>query len=121
MLKYAFTLKEIKPFRHKSGIYAIGYQDEIFYIGQSVDLGARLGAHRKENAFEATLEAIFKEDGNVNRSKALAMYSFINKNRENIYFLILKETKDLDKWEEYYIDLYKPRYNYKGINIPYSS
>lgn len=46
------------------------------------------------------------------------MYDFINKNRNEIKFSVL-ETEELDKEEEYYITLYKPKYNYKGVDVPY--
>ena len=120
MIKYAFTLKEMKPFGGISGIYAIGYQDEIFYIGQSIDIKARLQKHRREKAFEDILSLIFKENGRVNRCKELAMYNFINEHREDIYFIILEETTELNGREQYYIEKYKPRYNYKGVDVPYA-
>ena len=120
MIKYAFTLKEMKPFGGVSGIYAIGYQDEIFYIGQSVDIKVRLQKHRREKAFDDTLKEILITDGRVNKCKALAMYNFINEHREDIYFIILEETTELNEREQYYIEKYRPRYNYKGIDVPYT-
>lgn len=117
--KHSFTLEGIKPYNNRQGVYALVYGDQIIYIGQSKDLGKRLKEHRQENAFQKTLEKIIKEQGRVNRCKALAMYDFINKHREEIYFIILVETQELDKYEEQYITLYQPKYNYKGVDIPY--
>lgn len=119
---YSFTKEEIKKFKNKSGIYALAYEGEIFYIGQSVNLGERLSRHRSENAFEQTIKDIIRDDGKTNRCKALAMYNFINEHREDIYFMILKEIprEELNTAEEHYITYYKPRYNYKGVDVPYT-
>ena len=35
-------------------------------------------------------------------------------------FSILEETDNLNEVEERYITQYKPRYNYKGVDIPYT-
>lgn len=119
---YSFTKEEIKKFKNRSGIYALAYQKEIFYVGQSVNLGERLSKHRSENAFESTIKDIIRSDGKTNLCKTLAMYNFINEHREDIYFMILAETplEELDTTEEHYITLYKPRYNYKGVDVPYT-
>lgn len=117
--KHKFTLEGIKPFNNKSGVYALVYGDQIIYVGQSVDLGKRLKVHRREKQFEHTLNQVIKEQGKMNRCKQLAMYDFINKHREDMYFIILKETKELNKYEQHYITLYQPKYNYKGVDIPF--
>lgn len=49
----------------------------------------------------------------------MALYRFIDANKDDISFVVFKETEELDKWEEHYITLFKPRYNYKGVDVPY--
>lgn len=120
--KHPFTLDGIRPFNNRKGVYAIGYKDEIFYVGQSKNLGDRLRHHRSENAFENTIRDIIRKDGQTHQCKALAMYHFINTNRKDIYFMILAEVEDLlelDVYEEKYITELQPRYNYTGVDVPY--
>ena len=49
----------------------------------------------------------------------MALYRFIDANKDDLFFVVLAETDELDKWEEHYITLFKPRFNYKGVNVPY--
>ena len=114
-----FILEEIKKYDKKQGIYALKYNNEVFYIGKSTNLGNRLREHRKPSAFNNILQKIIKEEGKCNRCKELAMYAFIDKHREDIDFDIL-ETTELNQQEEFYITKYQPKYNYKGVDIPYS-
>jgi excinuclease UvrABC nuclease subunit len=120
--KYDFTREEMKPFDKISGIYAIIYNDKVIYVGQSTQIGKRLQTHSAQNALQNTIHSIESDINNgfcSNRCKAIAMYAFIAEHRDVMEFAILKETTDLDKWEEHYISLFKPRYNYQGIDIPY--
>jgi excinuclease UvrABC nuclease subunit len=120
--RYDFIREEMKPFDKISGIYAIIYHDEVIYVGQSTRIGKRLQTHSAQNALQNTIHSIETDIDKgfcSNRSKAVAMYAFIAAHRDEMEFAILKETADLNKWEEHYITLFKPRYNYKGVNIPY--
>lgn len=116
---HSFVKEEFQKFNKKSGIYALMYHDEIIYVGQSVDIGRRLREHANETAIQKTINQIYREDGKANRSKQLAKYIFIDRYREEIEFIILKETDELDKWEEYFISLYQPKYNYVGVDVPF--
>jgi hypothetical protein len=49
----------------------------------------------------------------------MALYRFIDANKDDLFFVVLAETDELDKWEEHYITLFKPKFNYKGVNVPY--
>ena len=49
----------------------------------------------------------------------MGLYSFLECNMDDVFFIVLKETEELNKWEEHYISLFKPRYNYKGVDVPY--
>ena len=119
--RYPFTLEEIKKWKEKKGIYALMHNNSVIYVGQSINLGSRLQSHRNENALNNIVRKTIKEGGRNNNSKAIAMYGFINEHREEIKFAILKETEDLDVWEEKYITHFKPRFNYKGVDVPYYS
>ena len=113
-----FILEEIKKYDKKQGLYALRYNNEVIYVGKSTNLGNRLREHRKPSAFNSILQKIIKEEGKCNRCKELAMYAFINEHREQIEFDIF-ETTELEKWEEFYITKHKPKYNYKGVDVPY--
>lgn len=114
---YDFTLEEIKKFKKKSGIYALIYDNEVIYVGQSVNLGDRLRTHRTTTP-QQIVDKIIKEEGRSNRSKQLAMYAFLEKH--DIQFVVLLETTELDKYEEHYIKLFLPKFNYKGVDVPYA-
>ena len=117
---YKFNKEEIKKCAHKSGIYAILYNDIAIYIGKSKDVHERLSAHCRDSAFEQTLARILKEDGKCNRCKSLAMYDFIRKNKENLSFTVLEADEDqLSSLEKKYITQYKPKYNYSGVDDKY--
>lgn len=118
---YNFTKDEFQKFSKQSGIYALMYHNEIIYIGQSNNIGRRLREHSSETAIQKTINEIYKKDGKCNLDKKLAKYIFIERYREEIEFIVLKETDDLDIWEKYFISLYQPKYNYIGVDVPYNS
>ena len=47
------------------------------------------------------------------------LYYFIGEHIDELQFVVLKETTNRDKWEEHYISLFKPKFNYKGVDVPY--
>jgi len=75
-------LDNSKPFKPHCGIYFLIQNNEIVYIGQSVNIEARVGQHWNENA------------------KSFSRVAFI---------LCAKE--DLNNMESLYIDYIKPKYN----------
>lgn len=80
-----------------SGIYKItNKKNSKCYIGQSINVEARIKGH---------LKGIHS---NPHLSNSIAKYG-----KENFEWKILKQcdTKDLTKWEQYYINKYKPEYN----------
>lgn len=115
---YNLSLEDIKLFNERKGIYGLIYNNQVIYVGQSKNLGERLRTHRRAD-INAIINKIIDEDGRCNRCKNLAMYYFINSNREDIQFVIFEETEDLDNREYHYITLFQPKYNYKGVDIPY--
>ena len=115
---YNLSLEDIKLFNERKGIYGLIYNNQVIYVGQSNNLGERLRKHRRANTNDI-INKIIDEDGRCNRCKNLAMYYFIEKNREDIQFVIFEETDDLDNREYHYITLFQPKYNYKGVDIPY--
>lgn len=117
--RYPFTLEEMKKWKDKKGIYALMYKGFVIYVGQSINLGNRLKAHNAPSALDTIVKKVIKEEGRCNHCKAIAMYGFIKEHREEIQFAILKETDELNKWEEIYINHWKPKYNYRGVDVPY--
>lgn len=120
---YSFTLENINQFKNREGIYFLIYEDYPIYIGQSTNIANRLKTHKNPKALQNIIKTIIKnieKNGkSPNYNKTIAMYNFINEHRDSIQFAVL-ETNELDKWEEYYINEYKPKYNYKGVDIPYN-
>lgn len=115
---------DINLFKKKSGIYGLIHQgynkEEVIYVGQSKNIARRLKEHRNAKCqLEKTIDAYIKEKGQINRSKQMALYRFLECNKEDVMFVVLKETEELDKWEEHYITLFQPRYNLAGVDIPY--
>ena len=115
-----FTIENIKEYKDKQGIYALILDEEVVYVGQSTNLYKRLRKHfNSESALKDVLKMIEKEKGRCNRTKQVALYKFINIYKQEMKFIILKETDELNKYEEQYITMYKPRFNYKGVDVPY--
>ena len=120
-MEYLLNSSDRLLFKNVSGIYALKYQDEIFYIGKSINLYNRLTDHNKPSQFDTILKKIIKEDGNCNRCKSLAMYYLIKEHHNEIKFIILQKCKkdELDFYEEEYISKYLPRFNYRGVIVAY--
>lgn len=115
---------DIALFNKVSGIYGLMYityeTEEIIYVGQSINIANRLRTHRAaKSQFQKAVDQYIQEEGRCNRSKQMALYRFIDANKDDLFFVVLAETDELDKWEEHYITLFKPRFNYKGVNVPY--
>ena len=119
MIKYKLEPKETKKFEGKSGIYGIVYDQDIICVGQSKNIGRRLREHGKENKLNDVISQIIQEQWKCNRYKQLALYRFIENNRDDIFFVVFVLTENLDEREESYISTIKPRFNYKGIDVPY--
>ena len=115
---YKLTLDNINKFSKVKGIYALIYRNTIIYIGQSKSIADRLKTHRAKKP-QDIIKQIIKEEGKCNRCKSLAMYNFIQNNIEEMNFAVLQETDQLNYYEKYYITKFKPKYNYRGVDIPY--
>lgn len=116
---YPMVPMNMMLFENKMGIYCLIYDNEIVYIGQSINIGRRLREHKNKNAIKKTIQHIIREKGQINRYKELALYSCIEDNYNDFYFAVLKLTDELIKYEKYYIEKYQPKFNYQGVNIPY--
>lgn len=112
---------DVHLFDKISGIYGLLYENEIIYVGQSINIANRLKDHKRSSNINDIINRIIKEDGNCNRCKQLAMYYFLDEHKKEIEFVLLKECKieELNYYEEKYITKFKPRFNYKGVIIPY--
>lgn len=117
---YEFIPEETKLFNNVSGIYALLHNDEVIYVGQSININKRLNNHRNsESNIQNILKQIKRECGKCNRTKQIALYQYISDYKEEIEFIILKKTPNRDRWEEHYIRLFKPKFNYAGVDIPF--
>ena len=99
------------------GIYAILYNNEVIYVGQSINIRSRLASHTSK----AKINQYAKRDQNdKNTQLKLEFYTLIQEHMDEIQFLYIPcNKKELDKYEEYYINKYKPKYNYAGVYIRY--
>lgn len=117
--KFEYT-NNYKFFDNVSGIYALIYNDEVIYVGQSRNIKKRLGAH---HCYETNIKRAMKNYEKDNRESYLnekARYEFIRDHMKEIVFLVLPvETDKLDEVEEVYIDKYKPRFNWHGVRTAY--
>ena len=126
---YQLDQDDIKEYKNKVGIYGLIYDNEVIYVGQSTNIAHRLTKHNSENALESTIKQVIKEDGRSNRCKAIAMYAFIKAHREDMQFVVFQEFEECDAdlktklnaAEEHFITLFKPKYNYIGVDVPYRS
>ena len=117
---------DINLFNKISGIYGLVYvtynTEEIVYVGQSKNIANRLKTHRRaKSQLQKTIDKYIASQGRVNMSKQMALYQFIDCNKSDLFFVVFTETDELDKWEEHYITLFKPRFNYKGVDVPYKT
>ena len=109
-----------------SGIYALFYNKEIIYIGQSKDVGERLEQHLNTNTAIRSLLAEqeivgFNTPKDPYYYRTLSMYCFITAHYDKIGIGMLCDCPvgDLNGWEESFIKEYKPRFNYGGVDAPY--
>lgn len=112
---YHLTHENAKKHKGESGVYGLFFNKELIYIGQSKDFSKRLSSHSRKDAFSKSLAK--QEEGIGDYQKAINMYKFIDENRENIFFYIL--SNDINE-EKDYIEYYRPKYNYKGVDVPYN-
>lgn len=117
---FADKSEDRKIFYHTSGIYALCFEKEIIYIGQSHEIGKRIASHMSKTKLERTIqlqERTKTSEHPVNYQYAIALYTFIQKNRDNIKFFVLEECpRDLlNEKEEQFIIQYQPKFNYAGV------
>ena len=99
------------------GIYAILYNKEVIYIGQSINIRSRLDSHKNKARIN---EYAKRDQHNKNTQLKLEFYTLIQEHMDEIQFLYVPcDKKELDKYEEYYINKYKPKYNYVGVYTRY--
>lgn len=117
LTKYRFDeTKAYMRYRGVSGIYAFLYMDNVIYVGQSKDMRKRLLGHHGINSNINKLNkerAKFPVDSQLN---TLEFYNFLKEHIEEIEFIALPvKIEQLNEAEEYYINKYKPRFNYAGV------
>lgn len=121
LVTYKLNDKKHRSIYKGAGIYGLVYDNNVIYIGQSANIHQRLTAHNAPGKVEHIESLIKKEQGKCNREKSLAMYRFIRDNRDDIGFIILKKCniEDLNMYEKKYITMFKPTYNYTGVEKEY--
>ena len=99
------------------GIYAILYNNEVIYVGQSINIRSRLDSHTNKARIN---EYAKRDQHNKNTQLKLEFYTLIQEHMDEIQFLYIPcDKKELNKYEEYYINKYKPKYNYVGVYTRY--
>lgn len=106
-----------KELEEVCGIYAILYHNEVIYVGQSINIRSRLASHTSKARID---EYAKRDQHNKNTQLKLEFYTLIQEHMDEIQFLYIPcDKKELDKYEEYYINKYKPKYNYVGVYTRY--
>ena len=77
-------------FPENAGIYILLMDEEIVYIGRSINIVARVGAHIRNDL------------------------------QFNKYTIVPMSYADSCKWEEIYINAYRPKYNSSKMMIPFN-
>ena len=99
------------------GIYAILYNNEVIYVGQSINIRSRLDSHTNKARIN---EYAKRDQHNKNTQLKLEFYTLIQEHMNEIQFLYIPcDKKELDKYEEYYSNKYKPKYNQVGVYTRY--
>lgn len=101
------------------GIYAIMYKDQIIYIGQSNDVEHRVQQHFR---IRQNIEKLYKNEKWYDyMTLSLKKNIFIYQNIDDITWKVLRECSldDLNFYENYYIKMYKPVFNWEGVKCEY--
>ena len=122
----ANKIEDRSPFKDVSGIYGLVYDDEVIYIGQSVHIGKRIQNHMANEKNIKSLMSLIRRKKTTqlpNYTKSILKDLFIYQHKEEIEFTVFKECsidkEELDYYEEHYIRLFQPLFNYTGINTPF--
>ena len=109
--------------KKKCGIYALTFYDKIIYVGQSKDIEKRVKQHLN---WKARINEILKKKNQqglftFGQIIAYQRYSFIAEHEGEIDYVILQECEPefLDANEKYWINKYKPKFNYDGVYDEY--
>lgn len=89
-----------------SGIYAIVINSQVVYVGKSTDMLHRLMSHKVNATFEGARD--------YHTAKYTALRTAIeNPDKYNIRFYVLEycSKQELNKKEDYYINMYMPELN----------
>lgn len=112
LCKLKGDMSYLKP--KTSGIYALLYNNQVIYVGQSRDIRTRLLHHANTKSCLKQLEKRKSTAKSFGLEKK--RYEFIEEHFNEIDFLYIPvELAELNQYEEYYIKKYKPIYNYSGV------
>lgn len=105
------------------GIYALTFGDKVIYIGQSNQIEKRVKDHMRWKSQLKEILNKFFERGKLTDGELIAYrrYSFIAEHEGEIEWKVLElcDEYDLDRNEEYWINKYKPQFNYEGVYDEY--
>lgn len=110
-------LKRSKVENNVPGIYALIHNNQVIYVGQSVNVRKRLLQHAKYTSRIKELQKTRINHNCITYKIQFDRYTFIQNNFDSISYLWIEEA-DRDKrnqLEEYYINKYKPVFNYAGV------
>ena len=107
-LKGFSDTKNYREYDGVSGIYALVHNNQVIYVGQSINVRRRLRKHHSV-------------DSQLRQGKHPAFYYFIKTHMDEISFLVVPcEVEQLNTLEEHYIKKHKPRYNRSGVKTKYT-
>lgn len=118
-------LSNRRMFRGVPGVYVLIFNNEPIYVGQSKDIMKRMGQHNSKCALKQVEKNIEESpEFAYGMLKRRDMYRLIDKCRDSIYFGVLYRNGEFEqrcKVEEEFIAKFQPRYNYRGVDVPYKA
>ena len=116
-LKSFANTKNFMEYEGVSGIYALIYDNQVIYVGQSINVRRRLLSH---HGFKNKIKQ-YQDATNDGGKQKLEFYKFLQEHEKDISFLVLvADREQLNELEEQYITKYQPKYNWSGVVVKYA-
>lgn len=106
-LKSFENTKNFVEYDGVSGIYAFVHNNEVIYVGQSINVRRRLSSHHCTGT-------------KLREGKNPCFYKFLQNHMSEVFFLVVPADREqLNQLEEKYINKYKPKFNWSGVHTKY--
>jgi excinuclease UvrABC nuclease subunit len=116
-LKSFANTKNFMEYESISGIYAFIHNNQVIYVGQSINIRRRLLSH---HGFKNKIKT-YQDATNDSGKLKYEFYKFLQENENDIYFLVVTADREqLNELEEQYIIKHQPKYNWSGVTTKYA-